>query len=71
MITGYGLLVMLIAFYRRRKITPLFLQSRQHPGRLVEHFETSGNVVLLLGLLSIVLYVILIVLLVRIDMTTT
>lgn len=68
MITGYGLLVMLIALYRRKQMAPLFLASKQQPNRLVEHFETSGNVVLLLGILSIALYVLLIALLLRLDL---
>ncbi|CAN6662724.1 hypothetical protein TRVA0_034S00980 [Trichomonascus vanleenenianus] len=60
--TVYGLLIIFIALYRRTADTKIVLSS-DHSHK----FATGGDTVLLLGLTSIVSYIVLIVLLVRLD----
>lgn len=61
--TVYGMMVLFIALYRRSKILPLFLKRKQTAENPVDYFETSGNTVLLLGVLSVANYIVLFVLL--------
>jgi hypothetical protein len=63
--TVYGLLVLAVALYRRRKAEALIVHEEHHDH--IDYFETSGNSVLALSVISISSYITLIVLLSRLT----